>query len=57
MLDQTLSTLADIANAALFLLSEESGQITGQSIIVDGGWTAVSPPPKVWSLEFTNFIR
>lgn len=40
-----VSTPQDIANAALFLLSEESAQITGQSIIVDGGWTAVSPPP------------
>lgn len=41
-----VSTPLDIANAALFLLSEESAQITGQSIIVDGGWTAVSPPPS-----------
>ncbi len=41
-----VSTPQDIANAALFLLSEESAQITGQSIIVDGGWTAVSPPPR-----------
>lgn len=40
-----VSTTQDIANAALFLLSDESAQITGQSIIVDGGWTAVSPPP------------
>lgn len=35
----------DIANAALFLLSPNAGQITGQTLIVDGGWTAVSPPP------------
>lgn len=42
---------ADIANAALFLLSPSSGQITGQSIIVDGGWTQVSPTP---SLDFVN---
>jgi 3-oxoacyl-[acyl-carrier protein] reductase len=41
-----VSTAQDIANAALFLLSDESAQITGQSIIVDGGWTAVSPPPR-----------
>lgn len=39
------STPVDIANAALFLLSENSGQITGQSLLVDGGWTAVSPTP------------
>lgn len=38
-------TTEDIANAALFLLSDSSSQITGQTIIVDGGWTSVSPPP------------
>ncbi|MFN7117125.1 MAG: SDR family NAD(P)-dependent oxidoreductase [Saprospiraceae bacterium] len=36
----------DIAHTALFLLSPQSAQITGQTIIVDGGWTAVSPPPE-----------
>jgi glucose 1-dehydrogenase len=35
----------DIANTALFLVSEKARHITGQTIIVDGGWTAVSPPP------------
>lgn len=39
------ATVNDIANAALFFLSPHSGQITGQTIIVDGGWTSVSPPP------------
>lgn len=29
----------DVARAALFLLSEESRQMTGQVITVDGGWT------------------
>lgn len=37
----------DIANAALFLLSPLSGHITGQSIVVDGGWTSVSPLPDL----------
>ncbi|GAB3325597.1 3-oxoacyl-ACP reductase FabG [Larkinella ripae] len=39
------ATVADIANAALFLVSPQSRHITGQSLVVDGGWTAVSPPP------------
>jgi len=38
-------TVEDIANAALFLVSPASRQITGQTIVVDGGWTATSPPP------------
>lgn len=39
------STPSDIAAAVLFLVSEQARQITGQSLIVDGGWTAVSPSP------------
>jgi NAD(P)-dependent dehydrogenase (short-subunit alcohol dehydrogenase family) len=35
----------DIANAALFLLSPKSSHITGQALVVDGGWTSVSPSP------------
>lgn len=41
----------DIANAALFLLSPHSGHITGQSIVVDGGWTSVSPLPDLSNLD------
>lgn len=41
----------DIANAALFLLSPHASQITGQTLIVDGGWTAISPTP---SLDFVE---
>ncbi len=33
----------DIANAALFLVSGASRHITGQSLVVDGGWTSMSP--------------
>ena len=36
---------ADIANAALFLVSEKARHITGQSLVIDGGWTSVSPSP------------
>jgi glucose 1-dehydrogenase len=35
----------DIANAALFLVSPKARHITGQTLVVDGGWTAVSPGP------------
>lgn len=35
----------DIANATLFLLAPAAAQITGQTLVVDGGWTAISPSP------------
>ena len=35
----------DIANAALFLVSDKAKQITGQSLIIDGGWSSISPSP------------
>ena len=39
------ATTDDIANAALFLLSDDAGHITGQTLVIDGGWSAVSPSP------------
>lgn len=39
------ATVADIANAALFIVAPSSRHITGQSLIIDGGWTSVSPSP------------
>ncbi len=39
------ATVEDIANTALFLVSDEARQITGQTLLVDGGWSAVSPSP------------
>ncbi len=39
------ATTSDIASAALFLVSPEAAHITGQSLIVDGGWTSISPSP------------
>ncbi len=35
----------DIANAALFLVSEEAKHINGQSLVVDGGVTSISISP------------
>jgi glucose 1-dehydrogenase len=39
------ATTADIANAALFMVSDKAKHITGQSLIIDGGWTSISPSP------------
>jgi glucose 1-dehydrogenase len=39
------ATPADIANAVSFLVSPAARHITGQTLIVDGGWTSVSPNP------------
>ena len=39
------ATTTDIAAAVLFLVSPDAGHITGQTIVVDGGWTSVSPSP------------
>ena len=39
------ATTDDIANAAAFLLSDQAGHITGQTLVIDGGWTSVSPAP------------
>jgi NAD(P)-dependent dehydrogenase (short-subunit alcohol dehydrogenase family) len=35
----------DIAHAMLFMVSDNARHITGQSLVVDGGWTAISPSP------------
>lgn len=35
----------DIANVCVFLLSEASAHMVGETVIVDGGWTATSPLP------------
>jgi NAD(P)-dependent dehydrogenase (short-subunit alcohol dehydrogenase family) len=35
----------DIADAALFLLSQKASHITGQTLIIDGGWSSISPSP------------
>jgi NAD(P)-dependent dehydrogenase (short-subunit alcohol dehydrogenase family) len=39
------ATTGDIAEAALFLVSDGARHITGQNLVIDGGWTSISPPP------------
>jgi NAD(P)-dependent dehydrogenase (short-subunit alcohol dehydrogenase family) len=36
----------DIVGAAMFLLSSAADHITGQTLIIDGGWTSVSQGPE-----------
>jgi len=40
------ANVSDIAHTALFLVSDHAKHITGQSIVVDGGWTCISPNPE-----------
>ena len=37
----------DIADAALFLASDKAKHVTGQNLVVDGGWTSTSPVPNL----------
>ena len=39
------ASIEEIANAACFLVSPKADHITGQTIVIDGGWTSISPSP------------
>jgi glucose 1-dehydrogenase len=41
-----IATPNDIAKTTLFLLSDDAQHITGQTIVVDGGWTVTGMRPK-----------
>jgi len=43
--NRRVGTVDDISATALFLASEGARHITGQAIVVDGGWTITSPIP------------
>ncbi len=41
----TVGKPEDIAHACLFLLSDKAAQMTGQTLVVDGGWTVIGRYP------------
>ncbi len=42
-----VATPEDIADAALFLVSEKARHVNGQTLVVDGGWTSTSQVPDL----------
>jgi 3-oxoacyl-[acyl-carrier protein] reductase len=44
--NQRVGQVGDIVETALFLASPNARHITGQTIIVDGGWSSLSPIPE-----------
>jgi 3-oxoacyl-[acyl-carrier protein] reductase len=42
----SVGTPKDISGPALFILSDAANHITGQTLVIDGGWTSVSQYPK-----------
>jgi len=54
---QRLGTKKDVSNAILFLGSEASSYITGQTILVDGGQLAVMPNYMVFNKDFKKLWR
>lgn len=52
-----VARVVDVAGAACFLLSDEAAHITGQALVVDGGWTAMGAAPGVFDPPGTDKVR
>ena len=44
---QRFATTKEIADAVVYLASDESSYITGETIFVDGGWSVLGLPEEV----------
>jgi glucose 1-dehydrogenase len=44
--DRRTATPGDVAAAVLFLASDEARHVTGQTLLVDGGWTSTGHVPE-----------
>ena len=40
-----IASVDNICQAALFFLHDETSHVTGQTLVIDGGWTSISPQP------------
>jgi NAD(P)-dependent dehydrogenase (short-subunit alcohol dehydrogenase family) len=52
-----VATVGDVARAALFLLSDDAAHVTGQTLVVDGGWTSMGAAPGVFDPPGTEKVR
>jgi len=55
--DGRVASVGDVAGAALFLLSDAASHITGQTLVVDGGWTALGAAPGVFDAPGAGKVR
>ena len=53
---QKTASPSDIAKTTLFLLSPDAAHITGQTIVIDGGWSALGQNPDAINLHKLNSL-